>query len=564
MNYRPGIPRYLQIADSIRHELSDEGERIASEHALCARFKVSRPTVRQALDVLVQEGRLYRHAGRGTFATPAAGGDRKLRVIGSVGDMMALGDETWFKFVSREVVLLPANIAQALRLPPRSSAYCIVGVRHAETGPFQHVTAYMPLTIGTALSDEDLSKTSLIGAIERVLGVPIKLMEQVGGRRARAAPGRRAPADPRPVTAALLRAHVLRAERRARRARHQLADRPPLSVPDRPLPGGAPELTGASPPRTADGYRVGFDVGGTFTDFVLQSPSGELTTGKRLTTYPDPSEACLAGLDALLAQGGVSWADVAQAVHGTTLGSNVVIERKARGVGLLTTRGFRDVLIIGREKRYQVYDLQIEKPPSLIPRRLIGEVTERVLADGTVRTPLDEADARRAIRELAARGVTTLAVCLLHAYLNPAHERRIAALAAEVAPHVTVTLSHEVSPTFREYERTSTTVVNAYVMATVREYLRALGDGHGPAGLSRPALRDAILRRHCDRRGDAAISRPDDRVRPRRRRLDGGRVRGAGRPPRPHRLRHGRHHRQARAHRAGPARARRRRSSSTA
>jgi len=179
VNYRPGIPRYLQIADAIRHDLRDEGERISSEHALCARFKVSRPTIRQALDVLVQEGRLYRHAGRGTFATPSAGGDRKLRVIGSVGDMIALGDETWFKFVSRDVVLLPANIAQALRLPPRSSAYCIVGVRNAETGPFQHVTAYMPLTIGTALSDEDLSKTSLIGAIERLLGVPIKLMEQV-------------------------------------------------------------------------------------------------------------------------------------------------------------------------------------------------------------------------------------------------------------------------------------------------------------------------------------------------------------------------------------------------
>ena len=221
-------------------------------------------------------------------------------------------------------------------------------------------------------------------------------------------------------------------------------------------------------------YRVGFDVGGTFTDFVLQSPSGELRAAKRLTTYPDPSEACLAGLDELIAQGGVSWADVAQAVHGTTLGSNVVIERKARGVGLLTTRGFRDVLVIGREKRYQVYDLQIEKPAPLIPRRLIGEVTERILADGTVRTPLDEADARRAVRELVARGVTTLAVCLLHSYLNPAHERRLAALVAEEAPHVTVTLSHEVSPTFREYERTSTTVVNAYVMTAVGAYLRGL------------------------------------------------------------------------------------------
>jgi N-methylhydantoinase A len=229
-------------------------------------------------------------------------------------------------------------------------------------------------------------------------------------------------------------------------------------------------------------YRVGFDVGGTFTDFVLQAPTGELTTAKRLTTYPDPSEACLAGLDQLLAEARVGWADVAQAVHGTTLGSNIVIERKARGVGLLTTRGFRDVLIIGREKRYQVYDLQIEKPVSLIPRRLIGEVSERVLADGSVRTPLDEADARRAVRELSARGVTTLAVCLLHAYLNPDHERRIAALVAEEAPQIRVTLSHEVSPTFREYERTSTTVVNAYVMTAVRTYLRGLRDALGARG----------------------------------------------------------------------------------
>ena len=221
-------------------------------------------------------------------------------------------------------------------------------------------------------------------------------------------------------------------------------------------------------------YRVGFDVGGTFTDFVLQAPSGELLTGKRLTTYPDPSAACVEGLDELVARAGVAWGDVAQAVHGTTLGSNIVIERKAQGVGLLTTRGFRDVLIIGREKRYQVYDLQIDKPAPLIARRFIGEVTERVLADGSVRTPLDEADARRALRDLAARGVRTLAVCLLHAYVNPAHEQRIAALAAEEIPQVTVTSSHEVSPTFREYERTSTTVVNAYVMTAIREYLRGL------------------------------------------------------------------------------------------
>ncbi|MBI2544124.1 MAG: methylhydantoinase, partial [Candidatus Rokubacteria bacterium] len=173
-------------------------------------------------------------------------------------------------------------------------------------------------------------------------------------------------------------------------------------------------------------FRVGFDVGGTFTDFVLQAASGELHTGKRLTTYPDPSLACLEGLDTLIAQAGVAWTDLAQAVHGTTLGSNIVIERKGKNVALLTTRGFRDVLIIGREKRYQVYDLQIEPPAPLIPRRLIREIPERILYDGGVLLPLDEAETRRVVRDLAAQGITTIAVCLLHSYVNPAHEERVA------------------------------------------------------------------------------------------------------------------------------------------
>jgi N-methylhydantoinase A len=183
---------------------------------------------------------------------------------------------------------------------------------------------------------------------------------------------------------------------------------------------------------------------------------------------------CLEGLDELLARAGTRWAELGQAVHGTTLGSNIVIERKGRNVALVTTRGFRDVLVIGREKRYQVYDLQIEPPPPLIPRRLIREVPERVLHDGTVLEPLDETETRRVVRDLAARGITTLAVCLLHSYVNPAHEIRVAEIAREEAPGVVVTCSHEVSPTFREYERTSTTVVNAYVMTAVREYLGRL------------------------------------------------------------------------------------------
>jgi GntR family transcriptional regulator len=179
VNYRSGIPRYLQIAEALRHHLRGEGERIPSEHQLCAQYKVSRPTIRQALDILVQEGLLYRHAGRGTFSTPTPGGDRKLRVIGSIDDMIALGDETWFKLIAREMVRVPANIAQSLHLPPGAEAYRVIGVRHSDTGPFQHVTAYLPPDIGAALSDEDLSKTSLIGAIERQLSVPIKVLDQV-------------------------------------------------------------------------------------------------------------------------------------------------------------------------------------------------------------------------------------------------------------------------------------------------------------------------------------------------------------------------------------------------
>jgi GntR family transcriptional regulator len=177
VNFRPGIPRYLQIADALRRDLKSEGERIPSEHALCASFRVSRPTIRQALDVLVQEGRLYRHAGRGTFATAAHVNDR-LRVIGSIDDMVALGQETWFKLISREMAPMPANIAHALRLPPGSSAYRIYGVRHADQGPYQHTTVWLPPGVGLALASEDLSNTSMLGLIERHLNTSIKFMEQ--------------------------------------------------------------------------------------------------------------------------------------------------------------------------------------------------------------------------------------------------------------------------------------------------------------------------------------------------------------------------------------------------
>jgi N-methylhydantoinase A len=220
--------------------------------------------------------------------------------------------------------------------------------------------------------------------------------------------------------------------------------------------------------------RVGFDVGGTFTDFVLEDAAGRWHTGKRLTTYPDPSEACIVGLEGLAEEAGVGFSDLTRAVHGTTLGSNIVIERKGEGVALVTTAGFRDVLQIGREKRYQVYDLQITKPDPLIDRSWIWEIEERVLADGTVRDPMDEVSARAVIREISERGARSLAVCFLHSYINPDHERRFAELVTEEAPHIVVSLSSDVSPQFREYERTSTTVVNAYLVTAVSEYLKTM------------------------------------------------------------------------------------------
>jgi N-methylhydantoinase A/oxoprolinase/acetone carboxylase beta subunit len=231
--------------------------------------------------------------------------------------------------------------------------------------------------------------------------------------------------------------------------------------------------------------RVGFDVGGTFTDFVLQADDGRLLTAKRLTTYPDPSEACLLGLDDLLAQAAVGWPELGQAVHGTTLGSNVVIERKGRGIALVTTEGFRDILVIGREKRYSLYDLQIEKPEPLVDRSMTFEVPERVLADGTVERPLDEDAARALIRRLAADGVVSVAVCFLHGYRNPDHERRFAELVAEEAPGLVVSLSSNVSPRFREYERASTTTVNAYLVPSVRDYLRRMTEELARRGYAR-------------------------------------------------------------------------------
>jgi N-methylhydantoinase A len=207
--------------------------------------------------------------------------------------------------------------------------------------------------------------------------------------------------------------------------------------------------------------------------------------GKELTTPADPAEGVMRGLAALLAAAGVSLADVEQAVHGTTLGANLVIERKGARTFLITTRGFRDLLEIQRQFRYNLNDFFVDKHPPLIPRNQILEVTERLLADGQVHRPLDPAEARAALTACRDGGAEALAVTLLHAYANPAHERALRTLAAEIAPGLPVVLSSDVSPQYREYERTNTTVVNAYITPRFAGYLQALTGRLGARGFTR-------------------------------------------------------------------------------
>src|SRR3990167_4465529 len=206
----------------------------------------------------------------------------------------------------------------------------------------------------------------------------------------------------------------------------------------------------------------------------MDAATGAARVGKVLTAPKDPAHAVEQGIQALLAEARVAPGAVSAVVHGTTLATNALIERQGAKTALLTTAGFRDALEIRREGRYDMYDLFIDPPAPLVPRHLRREVPERLLADGSVLRPLDEAAARRVLRELAAEGVEALAVCLLHAYVNPAHERRLAELARELAPPIVVACSSEVVPEIREYERASTTTANVYVAPLMARYLEDL------------------------------------------------------------------------------------------
>jgi N-methylhydantoinase A len=230
--------------------------------------------------------------------------------------------------------------------------------------------------------------------------------------------------------------------------------------------------------------RVAVDIGGTFTDLVLLEGGRATATAKTPTTPEDPSVGVETGVLRLLP--GHPPETIRELVHGTTLVSNALIERKGATTGLITTRGFRDVLEIGREQRYDLYDLGLEMPAPLAPRRHRWEVTERILADGSVDTPLDEDDLRSIVREVGESGVEAIAVCLLHGYRHSQHERRVAAVIAEELPGVPVSLSCEVAPELGEYVRTSTTVANAYVLPLVGRYLETLERRVAERGIGAP------------------------------------------------------------------------------
>ncbi len=231
-------------------------------------------------------------------------------------------------------------------------------------------------------------------------------------------------------------------------------------------------------------WRMAFDIGGTFTDFVLAGADLPPRFLKVATTPDDPAAAVIGGFERLLAEAGVEAAALSTVLHATTVATNAIIERKGSPTALLTTAGFRDVLIIGRQKRYETYDLHMEKPPPLVPRRAIFEVEERLAPDGALLTPLNMASVDEAILAALEMGAESIAVALLHAYADPAHEQAIAARLAERAPGVPVSLSSTISPKFREYERTSTTVANAYVRPLVRDYVGRLRGALGERGFS--------------------------------------------------------------------------------
>lgn len=225
---------------------------------------------------------------------------------------------------------------------------------------------------------------------------------------------------------------------------------------------------------SARGARVGCDIGGTFTDTVLALPDGRLFVNKTSTTPDNLGEAIVRGLGVLIEQAGISASDITEVVHGTTTASNTILQKVGARTGVITTEGFRDILEIGRIRTPTMFDLAWSKPEPLAPRRWRRGVRERISAVGEIVTPLDETQLVDEVRSLVDEGVEALAICFLNSYINPAHEVAARSAVRKAFPKLLVSISSEVLPEIKEYERTSTTVVNAYILPAMTTYLSRL------------------------------------------------------------------------------------------
>ena len=221
--------------------------------------------------------------------------------------------------------------------------------------------------------------------------------------------------------------------------------------------------------------RLAFDIGGTFTDFVLQDYKTQKSYFLKISSTPsNPEMAVLSGLNQLIKEAKTALTDVDAILHATTIATNAVLERKGASTALITTKGFRDVLIIGRQKRYETYDLYINKPRPLVERKNIFEVLERTDYDGSISTPLDYASLDEAVKKIIELNVASVAISLIHSYANPSHENVIRDTILRRAPQLSISVSSEISPKLREYERTNTAVANAYVQPILDRYIARL------------------------------------------------------------------------------------------
>ena len=233
--------------------------------------------------------------------------------------------------------------------------------------------------------------------------------------------------------------------------------------------------------------RLAIDIGGTFTDLVLED-DGTRHTVKVLTTLDRPADGLMLAVDRILEQAGMEADSIELIVHGTTLATNALIERRGARIALITTEGHRDALEMAFENRFDQYDIQADRRPPLIGRDLRLSVSERMNYRGEPLRPLDEASVRAAIPKLREAHIESVAVGLLHAYANPAHEQRVAAIFSEAMPGLYISLSSDVCPEIREYERQSTTVANAYVRPMIAGYLADLETRLVTRGLRCPFL----------------------------------------------------------------------------